>query len=488
MSLTGSLVLIGAIVVVVALFFLALWRQYRNVGPNEVLIISGGRRRTVVEPDGTKRTIGYRMSVGGGAFVLPFIETTNILSLEVLTLTLKTQEVLTVKGVPIIAEAVAQVKVEGDDFSIRQAAEQFLSTGLEGIREVSHQILEGYVRTVIGTMTVEEIYQNREDFSKQVVEMASKDFKQMGLVIISFTLKDVSDTQGYLEALGKPRVAEVKRDAQVAEAETDKDATIKSALARKEGEIVKLQAETEIAEASRDYEARRAEYQAIINQKRAQADLAYDLEKHRMNQQVKREESQVRLVEKEQAIKVEEQEILRREKELESTVKKPADARKYEIQTIAEADSYRLGLEAKGKAAAKRLDLEVEAERIRAEGSAEAEAMAKKAESWGQYNQAAVYQMFVNILPELARAVAEPLSRVDKIVMVGGGGDGSLGASRITGQVAEVLAQLPTVVEALSGVDLTKLLERLPQARTAGESEEKPSAPEANESRHTEGS
>ncbi|KPJ51965.1 band 7 protein [candidate division TA06 bacterium DG_24] len=458
MTLVGWLILAGAIVVALGLLVLAMWKQYRKVGPNQVLIISGGRRRTVIDRDGTKRKIGYRTHIGGGTFVLPFLESAQVLSLEVFTLGIETPEVLTQEGVPILAQGLAQVKVRGDEHSIRLAAEQFLGKGPEGIREIANQILEGHMRNVIGTMTVQQIYQNREDFARKVVEAGSQDYTAMGLQILSFALKDIADTQGYIEALGKPQVAAVKRDAAIAEAETERDATIKSALARKEGDVVKFQAETEVSEASRDYEAKRAEFQALINKKRAAADLAYDLERHRVGQELKLEEYKVKIVEKEQAAIVEEKEIERREKELEATVKKQADAERYRVQALADAESYRLESEAKGRTEAKKLEGAAAAEGIRAHGWAEADAMRKKAEAWREYNEAAVYQMFVEMLPQLARAVAEPLSKVEKIVLVGSG-DGP-GASQITGQVAKVLAQLPVVIESLTGIDIKAMLEK----------------------------
>lgn len=449
------LVWIGVIVVVLALLFLFLWKQYRKVGPNEVLVISGGKRHTVTDPDGTKRTIGYRTCIGGGTFVIPFLETTQTLSLEVFTITMKTPEVPTAHGVPVIAEGVAQVKVKGDDYSIRQAVEQFLGKGAEVMRDVAHQILEGHFRAALGTMSIEEICSNREKFARRVEEASSKDCAGMGLQVLSFALKDITDTQGYIEALGKPQVAAVKRDAIVAEAEASRDATINSAVAKKEGDIAKLKADIEIAQANRDYEARRAEFQTVVNQKKAQADFAYDLERHKMNQQIKKEEYKTKLVEKEHAISVEEKEILRIEKELESTVKKPA-----------QAEAFRLQEEAKAKVEAKKLEGISEVEYLREKGKAEADAMRYKAESWKEYNEAAIYQMFAENLPQLARAIAEPLSKVDKIIMVGGGGDGSIGASRITGEVAQMLAQLPTIIESLSGVDIKKFLERLPEIKS----------------------
>lgn len=448
-------------VVVVALFILAMWRQYRQVGPNEVLIISGGRRHTVVDPDGTKRKIGYRMQIGGGTFVMPFIESCRTLSLEIFTLSFKTTEVLTSQGVPVIAEGLAQAKIKGDEHSIRLAAEQFLGKDPGAIQDISRQILEGHMRSTIGSMTIENMFQSRDEFALRVREAATRDFDNMGLALVSFSLKDLNDTQGYIEALGRPRIAEVKRDAIVAQAETDKDAAIKAAHARKEGDIARFKADTEIAEAHRDYEEKRSEYQAAINKKKAASDLAYDLEKLRLSQDLKAKEYEVRLVEKEKAIELERSEIERKELELESTVKKAADAQKYQIQAEAEAQSFRVQEEAKAKAEAMRLEGAAEVEVMKYKGAAQSTGMKQKAEAWREYNEAAVYQMFIDVLPELARAVSEPLSKVDKIVLIGDGQ--SSGASKITREVAEVLSQMPEVLESLTGVDIKKLLENLPQ-------------------------
>ncbi|UCC81112.1 MAG: flotillin [Candidatus Zixiibacteriota bacterium] len=451
MDLTTLLILIGVVAVIIIFILVLLSKQYRKVGPNEVLIISGGRKRTVVDPDGTRRKIGYRMHIGGGTLVLPFLETARVLPLEVYTLDLLSNEAITAKGIQVNAVGQAQIKIGGDEASIRLAAEQFLGKGEEGIRDVATKILEGHMRAALGTMSVEELFQKRGEFSSLVKQSATKDFDRMGLDMLSFSLKDLSDTSGYIEALGKPRIAEAKSEATVAEANAEKEATIKAAEARKEADIAKFKAETEIASANREYELKRTEYQAAVNEKKASADLTYELERQKMNQKLKKEEYQVRLIEKEEAIKLEEKEIQRKEKELESTVKKQADARKYQVMAETEAEQYRLGAQAKAKA-----------EAIKLEGEAEADIMKKKAVSYSEYNQAAVYEMLIKIMPELARAVSEPLSKVDKIVMVDSGGGG--GASKLTKQVADVLAQLPAVVESLSGVDLKKLIEKIPQS------------------------
>ena len=467
MNLTSGLILIGVIIIVLALLALLLSKQYRKVGPNEVLVISGGKKRTVIAPDGTKTKVGYRYRLGGGTFVLPFMETVDTLPMEAITMNIKTPEVLTYGGVPIMAEAAAQIKIDSSDHSIRLAAEQFLGLGKEGIRSVAETVLEGKMREVMGTMTVEQIYKARHEFSTNVTQSAQSDFSRMGLNMMSFALKDISDTQGYLDALGKPQIAAAKRDAAIAEAETEMEATIKSSEARKEGEIALLAAEAMIAKAQWENEAKKAESQVDVNQKKAKADFAYEIERSRLYQDIKKEEAKVKFIEKQEAIKIEELEIARKEKELNSNVIKPADARKYQMKAEAEAEEFRIQSEARGKADAMKLEGIAQAEKIKHLGLAEAESMMKKAQAWDKYNQAAILEMYLKMLPDLAKAVSEPLSKVDKIVVIGG--DKSLGTTKITSQVGEILAQMPDVVKSLTGVDLKKYFKK----KLASEDDEK---------------
>ena len=192
MSLVSSLILAGVIIFIIAIILIVVAKQYRKVGPNEVLIIAGGRKKAVTGPDGTKVKVGYRYRLGGGTFVIPLVETVYRLPMEVITLNIKTPEVLTNSGVPILAEATAQVKIDSSDSSIRLAAEQFLGLGKEGIRDVSINVLEGHMREVIGTMTVEQIYRGRQEFSARVNEAVRPDFSRMGLAMLSFALKDIA--------------------------------------------------------------------------------------------------------------------------------------------------------------------------------------------------------------------------------------------------------------------------------------------------------
>ncbi len=415
-------------------FILAVYavaRRYKKVGPNQVMIISG-RKYKIKTPDGRTDEVGFRIRRGGGAFILPLVEKIDLLSLEIMTLDITTPEVYTRPGVPIIVDGVAQVKVGGDEQSIRTAAEQFLGKTPEQIKDIAMQTVEGHLRAIVGTMSIEDIYRNRDQFASSVQEVAVSDLANMGIQIVSFTLKDIRDVHGYLEALGKPRTAEVKRDAVIAQAEADRDATIKSASARQAGEIAKFQAETQIAEAQKNFLLQKAGFDATTNEAKAQADLAYDLQRYKTNQSLKREEVQVSVVEKEQQIAVQEREIMRREKELEATVKRQADAERYKIQTEAEANRFKYETEARGQAEAQRAKGFAQAEVVKAtgtaeadvvavKGAAEAQAMAKKASSWKEYNEAAVIQLILQTLPEIAQAIAQPLSKTESITIVNTG-------------------------------------------------------------------
>ena len=321
--------------------------RYTKVGPNQVLVVSGKKHR-YVDADGTPHIRGFRIVKGGGTFVLPVFEKVDLLSLELLTIDVQTPEVYTSKGVPVKVDGVAQVKVKGDDISVATAAEQFLSKSVDEIKNIATQTLEGHLRAILGTMTVEDIYQNRDAFASKVQEVAAGDMANMGLSIVSFTIRDIRDGQGYLEALGKPRIAQVKRDAQIAQAEADRDAMIRSSQATQAGQEAKFQADSKIAEAQRDYQSNVAQYQAAVNQKKAEADLAYDLQKFKTGQLVKAEEVQVSIVEKQKQIELQQQEILRKQRELEAMVQKPADAERYRVETLANAKKFQLETEAAG--------------------------------------------------------------------------------------------------------------------------------------------
>lgn len=490
MPLSPAVIGIGLAFIVVFFLLLVLTR-WRKVGPNEALIVFG-RGSWMTDREGRRVKRGFRIVQGGGTFVWPVIEESQSLSLEVMTLDVNVMDVYTSQGVPVTVDGIAQVKVRGDENAIATAAEQFLAKTPDQIQEIARQTLEGHLRAIVGAMTVEELYRNRDAFAQRVAEVAETDLANMGLTIVSFTIRDIRDKQGYLDALGRPRIAQVKRDAKIAESEAERDATIRAAQAQQEAKAAEFAAQTKIAEAQRDFEMQQAGYQAQVNQKKAEADLAYDLRRYQLEQELKREEVKVQLVEREALIEVQGKEIARRERELEATVRKPAEAEADKIRTIAEAERYRIVAKAQAEAEARRkmgeAEAEVirakglaeaetqkaqglaEAEVVRAKGLAEAEAMQRKAEAWQAYNQAAISEMFIERLPEITRALAEPLTKVERIVIINATGD-SVGASRLTQDIINMLAQVPPVLESLTGVNLKDFVSRLPGIRQREENQ-----------------
>lgn len=442
----------GAIVILLLLFILfALVAVYasrvRKVGPNEVLVISGRRRRN---PE-TGEIEPYRIVKGGRAFIWPVLERVDLLSLEIMTIEVITDDVYTSQGVAITLEGVAQIKIASDDVSIRTAAERFLSKSRAEIINVAHETLAGHLRAIIGTLTVEQIYRERDVFAQSVQDVSASDLANMGLGIDTFVIKDVRDKEGYLEALGRPRIAEVKRDATIAE------------------QI----AATKEAEAKRDYQLQQASYDSEVARRRTEANLAGTVQEKITNQTIAAEEVQIEVVQKQKQIEVQQQEALRRERELEATVRKPAEAKQFEIETLANAQKFEIEARAAGEASATRQRGDAEADAARArglaeaeiilkKGLAEAEAMEKKAAAWKQYNQAAIIQQIVEALPQLASAISEPLAKTDRIVIISNGDGQGAGASKISGDITSIIAQMPATIEALTGLDLAESISQLP--------------------------
>lgn len=478
----GAIALFGLLFVIIGLgaFYSS---RVKKVGPNQVLVISGREQKRVNPVTGEPETVHYRIVAGGRAFIMPVIERVDDLSLELMTIEVSTADVYTLEGVPVTVDGVAQVKIGSDEISIATAAERFLSKSQAEVKHVAHETLAGHLRAILGTLSVEQIYKDRDAFAQQVQEVSGHDMRNMGLSIDSFVIKDIQDDQGYLDALGQARTAEVKRDATIGQANAARDATIKSAEARQEGETAKYQAETKIASSSKDYQVQKAQYDQSVNRERVKADLETDLQQRISQQQITAEQVQIEIVEKQKQIEVQAQEAARKERELEATVRKPAEAEQYRIQTLAKAKKFQTETEAAGQAGAIRATGAAEAdatkarglaqaEVIRQQGLAEAEAMEKKAEAWQQYNQAAIIQQLIDSLPAVARAISEPLAKTDRIVVISSGDGGGAGASRVTADIANIVAQVPTTVEALTGVDLVETIKNLPGIGRAQSSEE----------------
>jgi flotillin len=342
--------------------------------------------------------------------------------------------------------------------------------------------MEGHLRGIIGQLTVEEIVKQPEMVADRMRTTCADDINKMGLEVISFTIKEVRDKNEYITNMGRPDIARIKRDADVATAEADRDTAIKRAIALRESATAKAQADQERvaaetaslarqAEAQRDLEVKRATYTELVKRQQAQADKAYEIQTNVMQQQVIVESVKVQQVEKEQQVKVQEAEILRREKELIATVLKGAEIERQRIETLANAERSRTMIEAEGRASAIRAQGEAEAEIIFKKGDAEARAMNLKAGAFQEYNQAAVMDKLLTGLPEVVKALASPLSNIDKITIVSTGNGSSAGMHKITGDITEMAAQVPALFEALSGMKMSDLLGKI---RTIGDKSPRP--------------
>ncbi|MDR7072987.1 flotillin family protein [Fictibacillus barbaricus] len=481
MSFTPLFIVVGVAVFLVVALISVFITKYRTASPDEALIVTGsflGNRNVNIDESGNK----IKIVRGGGTFVLPVFQQAKPLSLLTSKLDVQTPEVYTEQGVPVMADGTAIIKVGSSIGEIATAAEQFLGKLKEDRENEAREVLEGHLRSILGSMTVEEIYKNREKFSQEVQRVASQDLAKMGLIIVSFTIKDLRDKNGYLDALGKPRIAQIKRDADMAMAEAEKETRIKRAEADKEAKQSELGRATEVAEAEKMNQLKVAEFRREQDIAKARADQAYHLEEAKSKQEVTEQQMQIKIIERQKQIELEEKEILRREKQYDSEVKKKADAdrysveqaaeaekrkqlaeadaHKYRVEAMAKADAEKVRLEGLSKAEAERAKGETEAEVIRLKGLAEAEAKQKIAEAFELYGQAAMMDMMMKMLPEYAKQVAAPLANIDKITVVdtGGGGENG-GANRITGYATNLMSTLQESLKASSGIDMKELLE-----------------------------
>jgi flotillin len=500
-NLQGSLTIVLTLLVVLA-FFAGGWlfsRNYLKVSPNAVAVLSGRKRKL---PDG--RVVGYRMVRGGAALRIPLLEKVEYLHLNVLTIPLEIKRAYTLKGVPVSVKAVANVKIRGDDTSLQAAAERFLGMTPETITKVIFQTLEGHLRSILGTLTVEEVNSDRQSFAQKLTSEATVDLEKMGIGVDVLTIQEISDEEDYLNALGKRRTAEVKRDATIGEAEAHRDAKIKSSQALQEGEQAKFKADAEISQASRDFMIRQAQYQAEIETQKARAAQAGPLSDATARQAVTVEEVKIERMRTTEQISVQEQEVLRKQKELEATVIKPAEAdrlaavvraeaskqsaileaegRRSALIALAEAEQEKMTKEGRGRAAAVEAEGRAEAAKIEAiglaqakaieaQGTAEAAAILRKAEAWKEFNDAARLQTILEKLPAIIQAstgvfgaVAAPLGNIDKLVVIdqgnGSGDAGNSGLGRLTKAGPAVVFNLLQQLEAL-GLNLPSVLQQL---------------------------
>ena len=485
-------ILLGLLGVFAAMALFA--RNYIKVPPSMVAIFYG-RKLTLVDEKGNQSTVGFRVVRGGAALRVPVLEQVEYLSLNIISIPLKISRAYTKEGVPVTVEAVANVKIAGDDTSLRGAAERFLGMGTDKIKEVIFQTLEGHLRAILGTLTVEEINADRQAFAQKMTDEAAVDLKKMGVNIDILTIQQISDEMGYLDALGKKRTAEVKRDAVIGEAQAQRDAMIKSALADQEGKTKRYEADVAIAQSLRDKETRQAEFDAAVKSKRAESEQAGPLATAIARQKVTEQETRIDQVRKQQEVLVQTQEAARREQELQATVVKPAEAERQAAilraegekqATITRAEARQKELEFQGTGEAAKIERigraeaarvlavgEAEAEVIKKKLLAEAEGLQKKAEAWKNFNEAAVINLVVDKMPELAQAFATQLAGIDKIniIEMGNGSAGSGGISKMMNTVGGGMTAMLSMLKDQFGIDVARLM----QAKTdaAAEAAEK---------------
>jgi len=461
----------NTVIVVVGLSLLALIllmgmlaKMFRKAGPNEALIVYGFR--------------GPRVIKGHGTVIFPMVESCRELSLELMSFDVAPQQDLyTKQGVAVTVEAVAQIKVRSDQESILTAAEQFLTKAPQQREGLIRLVMEGHLRGIIGQLTVEQIVKEPEMVGDRMRATCADDISKMGLEVVSFTIKEVRDKNEYITNMGRPDIVRIKRDADVAAAEAERDTAIRRANALRESAVAKAAADQERvlaetlslakqAEAQRDLDIQKAQFTEQSRRQEAQADKAYEIQTNIMQQQVTAEQVKILQIEKEQQIKVQEAEILRHEKELISTVLKQAEIERQRIEALASAEKMRLATEAEGRAAAIRTQGEAEASVIFQKGEAEAKAMNVKAEAYQEWNQAAVVDRLISNMADVVRAMAEPLSKVDKITVVSTGGDAASGVNKLTGDFTKIAAQVPALFEALSGMDMRELMSNIKSMRS----------------------
>uniref|UniRef100_A0A673NQB8 Flotillin n=1 Tax=Sinocyclocheilus rhinocerous TaxID=307959 RepID=A0A673NQB8_9TELE len=383
--------------------------MFYTCGPNEAMVVSGFCRSPPV------------MISGGRVFVFPCIQQIQRISLNTLTLNVKSDKVYTRHGVPVSVTGIAQMKIQGQNKQMLAAACQMFLGKSEGeIAHIALETLEGHQRAIIAHLTVEEIYKDRKKFSEQVFKVASSDLLNMGISVVSYTLKDVHDDQEYLHSLGKARTAQVQKDARIGEAKNKRDAVIREANAVQEKVSAQYMNEIEMAKAQRDYELKKAVYDIEVFTKKAESEMAYQLQVAKTKQQIEEEKMQVMVVERSQQIMLQEQEITRKEKELEAKVKKPAEAERYRLEKLAELNS------------------------------------AGKWISWARFEDPWCRQYRKILHCTMAEEISKPLSATNKVTMVSSGGS-EIGAAKLTGEVLDIMTKLPEAIEKLTGVSISQV-------------------------------
>jgi flotillin len=461
MFIIDSVVVVGIILAVSLFGYVLVKSRYKKAGPDEALIVFGRRKlmgKKVLDDEG--RAEGFRIVHGGGTFIWPGWESYERLSLKMMTLEINMPHVYTEQGIPINVKAVAQVKIHATTDFIKQAAEAFLGVDPGEVKATIQETVAGHLRGIIGTLTIEALYRDQKSFQDKVREEAHADLAAMGFEFKSFVFQEIQDEQGYLDALGQPKIQEALKRARIATANADRDAKIEEENARRAKEEQRLNVDREIAEADKQLALKRASIQQEVDVATAQAEKSGEMELKLQN------------------IQIAEKEVERQKLELNSTIRERADADKYDVERKADAAKYRIeqeaaaerrqreeiaeavkaeGFAAAAAEAAKRREVGLaDGEAIRARGEAEAEARRLLAEALKLYNEAGLSIEALKVLPDIAAAISEPLSRAGTttIISQGNGAGSGTGASKLTEDVVQVLSQLGPILQQLAGVDL----------------------------------
>jgi len=416
-------------------------------GPDQALFVTGGcgvSSRSIV--------------IGDWAWAWWFVSDVQKLTLRILTLSPRCESVETKEGVALTVSGVAQVKIMKEDKFLEDAAEQFLGMDERDMREAILQTMEGHLRAILGTLTVEEVFQDRDVFAKAVRDQASPDVAKMGIEILSFTIKDVYDNVNYLDSLGKTQTSSVRRDADIGVAQANRDAGIFQAECEKAAMDTKFATDSRIENNMRDFNLQTATFDTEVNSAKAEAEMAYTLQAAKIKQKIRAEEIEIEVVERRKQIEIEGEEVKRREKELIATVKLPAEAEAYKVQTVAEGKRTQTVEAAVAEGSRIKLLGGAEAKAVEAVGKAEAESMRMKAEAYRQYGDAAILSLVLETLPRIAAEVAAPLAKTQDIVLLGE-------SDKTTQEISKLMTNLPPAVQALTGVDITGVLGNIPGAR-----------------------
>lgn len=436
--------------IVLLLIILMIAFGYVKAPPDTAKIISGLRKKP-------------RVLIGKAGFKIPFLERVDELRIGQIDVDIVTEDYIPTKDfINIKVDAIAQISVDCSELQIQLAMKNFLNRKQSEIRDTISKSLQGNLREIIGTMSLKDICQNKAQFSTEVKTNAEEDMAELGIKILSFNVQNINDKDGLIDDLGIDNREQIRKSASIAKAEAEKEVSIARAKAENEANVEKVRSETEIAQRNNELEIKRSSLKISEDTKRAEADAAYEIQKQtsRKTMEIKQQEADIAKREKEIELQAKEAEVA--EKKLDAEVRKKAEAEKYAAQQQADADKYirerdaEAGLfEQQKQAEAIIATGKAEAEAIRLKGIAEAEAIDKKAIAMQKYGNAAIIEMLVGVLPEMAKAVAEPIASIDKVSIIGGD---SSGVTDLAGNVPSTLAKVMESVKETTGFDLMDVL------------------------------